>query len=99
MKQSMNINLQSLTKILRVAVSYHYWIFILIIMSIFGYAILSITSTVNIKEDAAYKTQKESQVVSDKFDETTIDKVRKLKYRSQTDEIILPDGRINPFIE
>lgn len=99
MKQDININLQSLSKIFRAVAGYHYWIFILIIMSIFGYAILSITSTINIKEDADYRIQKESQVVSDKFDEKTIDNVRKLKYRSQTDEITLPDGRINPFVE
>lgn len=95
----MNINLQSIMKIFKTIAIYHYWIFILIIMGIFGYAILSITSTINIKEDNDYRTQKESQVVSDRFDEATIYKVNKLKYRSQTDEVTLPDGRINPFVE
>lgn len=95
----MDINLQSFTKIFKAIARYHYLIFIILIMSIFGYAILSINSTINTQGDAQYKAMKESQVVSDKFDETTIDKVKKLKYRSQTDVIVLPIGRINPFIE
>ncbi len=94
------MNTQSLAGSLKPIIKYHYLVFILIVLGITGYVVLSIVSTINPEEDSQYRATKIGEVASDRFDETTINQIRQFKSSNeQSTDVTLPEGKINPFSE
>lgn len=94
-----DLSLQSIGNMVKPLLRYHYLIFILFVLGFSGYVVFSILSTINASEDLEYKTQKSTAVASDKFDDETIDRIKKFHYSDQSTTVTLPSGPINPFAE
>lgn len=74
-------------------------IFVVFVLIALIYSIFSVNLILGMPSDEAYRTQKEAESFSTRFDETTIKKIDGLKDRQDAGNIDLPSGRINPFAE
>lgn len=91
-----------LGKLSRPITKHHYFIATITILVFLIVAVLLTTQTLNSSTDDAYRTQKESESIRARFDQQTIEKIKKLQSSSeQTSEPIAPPAntRINPFAE
>jgi hypothetical protein len=74
---------------------------IIILLSLFTilYAVYSVNQLLNVPDDEAYRTEKQSDSVRTRFDQDTISKLDRLRARQEQSSPSLPAGRINPFVE
>lgn len=76
---------------------YNLTIFIVVLTGGLATAVLLLNATL---QEASDTTNYTSTLDSATFDQTTIDRVKQLHTSSETtNELVLPDGRINPFSE
>lgn len=76
---------------------YSLTIFIVVLTSGLGVAVLMLSATVQQASDSTGYT---SNTTSSSFDQTTIDRVKQLHTSTEfTSNVALPSGRINPFSE
>lgn len=83
--------LRSLKKLLQ---RFHFLLFILVIAGGLALAIFTLNTLIT-------RSQQQGEPVSNPtFDTKTIDRINQLRTRDDTNEnITLPEGRINPFVE
>lgn len=74
-------------------------IFVVIVLAALAYSISSVNLTLSSESDIGYRDKKEAEMTSAQFDKTTIQKIEALGDRQNPPDPVLPDGRINPFIE
>lgn len=74
-------------------------IYVVVVLAGLIYTILSVNLILSTPSDAEYRTTKEAESFSTRFDEATIKKIDGLKARQEAVNIELPGGRINPFAE
>ncbi len=81
------------TNILRFLHRYHILLFVLTVIGGLSLATFMINQTINAPIDATGQSSVES------FDKDTMDKVRKLRKPNEAPApLVLPSGRVNPFI-
>lgn len=74
-------------------------IYAVIVLAALIYSIFSVNLILGTPSDAEYRSQKEAESFSTRFDEATIKKINTLKARQEAGNVTLPGGRINPFAE
>ena len=74
-------------------------IFVIIVLATLMYSISSVNLLLSSESDSEYRDKREAEMTSAQFDNTTIQKIEALGDRQNPPDPVLPDGRINPFIE
>lgn len=90
---------KKVAKSLRPIATHHIFIVFVFVISFIAYTLYTVDSVLSQPPDAQYASDQQSEAISTKFDEKTIDKVNMLKNRQENSSTELPTGRINPFTE
>lgn len=74
-------------------------IYVVVVLVGLLYSIFSVNLILGMPSDEEYRSEKEAESFSTRFDEATIKKINGLKARQDAGSVELPSGRINPFAE
>lgn len=91
-------SLRPLLLSLRRVLQYHAIISFLLVMGVLTYCAFSIGQIMLVESDPDYESQQLSKRVVTAFDEKTAEKVENLRTRNDTETIVLPGDRYNPFL-
>lgn len=74
-------------------------IMFLVLMGTLIYTVLTVSTIIQINDDAEYRLSAEAKSLDTSFDQATIKKVDELRESSDGSAIELPGGRRNPFVD
>lgn len=97
--KSLTDSLQPIVNLLKLLLSKHMIIVIVLSLSALLYAVFTVNRLLSAGDDEAYRLQKQSSALKTRFDQDTINKLDQLKARQEQASLDLPAGRINPFAE
>lgn len=78
---------------------HHTIIMLLSVLATLIFTVYYVNQIITTSSDDAYRTEKQSTSIKTSFDTATIEKINRLRSQQQTDPLMLPSGRINPFVE
>jgi hypothetical protein len=102
-KKGLGLNSQSLRRTLEKIVdpikAHNALIMFLLLMGVLIYAVITVSSIIQISDDSEYRAQAETKSLTTSFDQATIKKVDDLRQSNDNATITLPGGRRNPFVD
>jgi len=74
-------------------------IFVILVLGAVVYSVSSVNILINLPTDDAFRAEEQQKLTSTQFTAKTIEKIEALGDRNNPPTPVLPEGRINPFIE